>query len=166
MGALAEIKHPVVDCICRSDGAIFVPESRRYGPAHWTFGSFDTHGYKQISIHGKMYKAHRLIAQAFIPCGDDKLVVDHIDRNRANNSVENLRWVTQKENIANSAPYDSAELKYGVHGDTRENKIQYAFRYNKAHPEQKRANDKAYYERNRDEILERARKRYALKRGK
>lgn len=161
MKDLVEKRHPVVDCICRSDGAIFVPKSKRYGEAHWTYGSQSAQGYMQVSIHGKILKAHRLIAQVFVPGEAPDLIVDHIDRDRTNNVPENLRWVTQKENVHNSERYD--RCSYGVHGDSRENKIEYAKAWNKAHPEAKREHDRSYYERNRPEILKRARERYALK---
>ena len=49
-------------------------------------------------IKKRKYRIHRLIAQAFIPNPDNLPVVDHIDGNKANNNVENLRWVTYQEN--------------------------------------------------------------------
>lgn len=42
---------------------------------------------------------HRLVAEAFIEKPDnDRCWVDHIDGNRSNNTVKNLRWVTPSEN--------------------------------------------------------------------
>ena len=44
---------------------------------------------------------HRLIAQHFIPNLDNLSDVDHIDRNKLNNSLSNLRWVSRSENLKN-----------------------------------------------------------------
>ena len=46
----------------------------------------------------KNIKIHRLVAEAFIPKIDGKEFVDHIDGDRQNNNVNNLRWCTQAEN--------------------------------------------------------------------
>ena len=44
------------------------------------------------------YKVHRLVAIAFIENKHGKQQVNHLDLNRANNHVDNLEWVTAKEN--------------------------------------------------------------------
>jgi hypothetical protein len=62
-------------------------------------------------LHVKLYKdsksytkiVHRLVAQAFIPNPNNKPCVDHIDNNKQNNHVTNLRWVTIQENTMNSS---------------------------------------------------------------
>lgn len=60
---------------------------------------------KQIFIH-------RLVAKAFIPNPNQLAQIDHIDGNKANNCVENLRWCTQTQNINNpNTKYKSKRLR-------------------------------------------------------
>jgi hypothetical protein len=46
-------------------------------------------------------KVHRLIAIAWIPNPENEPEIDHIDRNPANNCVENLRWSSRLKNANN-----------------------------------------------------------------
>lgn len=55
--------------------------------------------YQNVSIKGKTYSVHRLVAAAFIPKIDGKDHVNHIDGNRSNNHVSNLEWVSNQENV-------------------------------------------------------------------
>ena len=58
-------------------------------------------GYLSVKLNNKSNLIHRLIANAFIPNPDNKPFIDHIDNNRANNSINNLRWATPSENNYN-----------------------------------------------------------------
>ena len=45
---------------------------------------------------------HRLVAEHFLDNQNNLLQVDHIDENKKNNNVENLQWITSKENTRKS----------------------------------------------------------------
>ena len=49
----------------------------------------------------KTYRIHRLVAEHYIPNLDNKPFVDHINRDRGDNRIENLRWATKSENERN-----------------------------------------------------------------
>lgn len=63
-------------------------------------------GYLQVQIYNEfgVYKAliHRLVAETFIPNPKNKPEVNHKDGNKNDNSVNNLEWVTRKENVQNA----------------------------------------------------------------
>jgi len=68
-------------------------------------------GYLRISYKNKYYKIHRLVAELFIPNPENKPEVDHINRNRNDNRVCNLRWVTRVENCRNTSTNKKIKCK-------------------------------------------------------
>lgn len=87
--------------LVRDNGAVF--RLRKEGASlrkldeKWTFGvKNNQNGYMYFSGH----RIHIIVAIAFWGLRDSKIyVVDHIDTNRCNNRVENLRWLTRLENV-------------------------------------------------------------------
>lgn len=61
--------------------------------------------YKKVTVRRasdgrtRTYGVHRIVATAWLPNPNNLPEVDHKDRNRANNNVENLEWVTHLENV-------------------------------------------------------------------
>jgi len=64
------------------------------------------HGYKGLLLYKdgkpKDFRVHRLVALMFIENPYNKPYVDHIDCNKQNNNVNNLRWCTNSENGRNT----------------------------------------------------------------
>lgn len=59
-----------------------------------------TTGYWRVGLGRNNFRyVHRLIAAAFLPNPDGLTQVDHVDGNRLNLSLENLRWVSPKQNV-------------------------------------------------------------------
>ena len=69
---------------------------KRYGYVYLPLGEKG----KRIS-----FRVHRLVAQAFVPNPENKKEVNHINKDKSDNRVENLEWVTGWEN---------AKHKYGI----------------------------------------------------
>ena len=67
-------------------------------------GSINNSGYVRVRLNGKYYKNHRIIAYAFLglDINNPKQIIDHIDKNRQNNNVNNLRIVSHQENLFNT----------------------------------------------------------------
>lgn len=62
-------------------------------------GAVSSEGYCQISIYDRLYRAHRLV-WLYVHGEWPSQTIDHIDGNRLNNRLDNLRDVSLKENMS------------------------------------------------------------------
>jgi hypothetical protein len=84
-------------------------------------------GYYMIGLYKdgkvKRFYIHRLVAHEFIENPNNKKFVDHIDNDRTNNCINNLRWATKTENGENRLKRKNTSSTYkGVHWAKREQK--------------------------------------------
>lgn len=87
-------------------------------------------GYMTVRIYNNKIaytkRIHRLVAEAFIPNPENKSEIDHINTIKTDNRVENLRWVTSKENSNNNLTkihINNRNLKADNNGKSKKIKI-------------------------------------------
>lgn len=73
-------------------------------------------GYRRIGIDGEYWPAHRLI-WAFVHGKEPEGFIDHINGNKLDNRIENLRECTNAENLRNRGP--NKNNKFGIKGISR-----------------------------------------------
>ena len=75
--------------------------------------SNDGHGYVQVHLNGDTYKKHRIVAVQFLP-NDEPLIkteVDHINRDKTDYRLENLRWCSPSQNCLNKSSYNNVDCE-------------------------------------------------------
>lgn len=103
-----------------------------------------THG-RYHSYH--MIYIHRMVAETFIPNPENKPQVDHIDADRYNNHVSNLRWVTSLENSRNPNSIEKQKATQNQ-PERKAARIKKLKEFVRTHPEWKEAiskRNKEYY---------------------
>ena len=106
-----------VECVADKDYEIWNQEPfpiRRKGTDRIIREGISYYGYVSVSLNQKNYLKHRIIALQFIPNDepDDKPFIDHQNRNRADNRLTNLRWVSAKENSKNKTSNKSHQYNF------------------------------------------------------
>ena len=78
-------------------------------------GYLQKDGYPTVKLDGKLYKIHVLVALAFIPNPNNYQEVNHKNKNKTDNRVENLEWVTSQENLAHA--HNKTVYQYSLNWD-------------------------------------------------
>lgn len=136
--------HPELDILVSSIGEVYLPQSGK-NQAHWTFGHKDAKGYLLVKCKNKNYRVHRLVAETFLPNTRNCPTVDHIDRDKTNNSVENLRWADFATQAHNTKTYVQNTYRVHQHIDP----MGYQRAYRAAHKEHCKRRDHERYIRNK-----------------
>lgn len=79
------------------------------------YPNIDAGGYLQVTLvnenGNKTLRVHQIVAKTFIPLIEEKPFIDHIDRDRTNNNVNNLRWVNIYEQAENKGVQQISKTK-------------------------------------------------------
>ena len=85
-----------------------------------------SHGYIQVYLNCVNYLKHRIIAIQFIP-NDEPLIktdIDHINHDKTDYHIENLRWVSRKENNLNRASLRGVEYEFIDYEETPDDLVE------------------------------------------
>lgn len=101
MEILKQIYMPEYDLVVFANGEVFKGNGKKVSSRP------DRHGYHRVffrRVDGTRGNIglHRLVAIAFIDNPEKKSDVNHKDANKSNNTIDNLEWMTRKENMAHA----------------------------------------------------------------
>lgn len=96
-------QHTVKELFTYKDGDLIWNVNRGFNKTkNKKAGNINSKGYFQISIDKRLYKTHRLVYIYHYGEIKENYVIDHINRVKTDNRIENLRMITEYENRLNS----------------------------------------------------------------
>jgi hypothetical protein len=101
------------------DGELIAKTNSKRRKTGKALGTLTPKGYLTASVHGRLHRVHRLVFLYFHGYIPEQ--VDHIDNNRTNNRIENLREATSEQNNHNRMPMSQSQIK-GVYWVKESNK--------------------------------------------
>ena len=97
--------------------------SRRSARQDMVQGTLGNRGYWQVRLLGERFVQHRIIWELHFGPIPEGMVIDHIDRDKSNNRIENLRCTSQSSNMTNQPQRNSSGYK-GVYQNQSSGKYQ------------------------------------------
>jgi len=109
---LADIKGFEDEYGVTEEGEIYSYKSQKFMNP-----SLNSAGYLRVAltkegVNLSTLKIHRIIAETFIPNPNNYPCVEHIDKNKTNNKISNLRWATRQQVNAKKTPRSNTSSKY------------------------------------------------------
>lgn len=92
------IKGTVDEYVDRNGNIYGIDRRSGHAPCPFLREQHTVWGYKYTKVRGKSRRVHRIVAETFIPNPENLPIVMHINNNKADNRVENLKWGTISEN--------------------------------------------------------------------
>ena len=122
-------------------------------------------GYLVVSLQYRMFRVHRLVAEAFLPNPDNLPQVNHKDEVKSNNCVDNLEWCDSKyNNNYGTARIRAKETAIKNGYCTGLSKEEYRKKYyqenNDKIKEYRKEYSQKYYQENKDKIKDNVRSYY------
>lgn len=104
-----------IDCVVDEDYQIYseYPHQIRRKSNHRIIkeSSDKSTGYINCCLNQQKFKKHRIIAQQFIPNSNNLPIVDHINHDKTDNHISNLRWASISDNNKNISSMNGNEFE-------------------------------------------------------
>ena len=106
-----------IECRVNNDYEIFTEypyDIRKKSTGKIVSEWLNDNGYVCLKLNGVPHRKHRIVAFQFIP-NDSPLIkteVDHINHDRTDYHIENLRWCSRGENLLNKSSYKGVDYEF------------------------------------------------------